>query len=190
MKKSFGDPSGKAFQGSGGVGNQGGKGGGAIWIHASNVFNLDGIVEAKGGDSQTVIGSSTGSGGGSGGSISINTVKISSTSDAVISVAGGKGTYGGGGGSGGWIYGSMNALGKNKTRMESTLSWKGIFNLSAGISDLKSDPDKLSLEKDTKDVHIGRTGHANCSAGFEGVFCSPCILGFFQSSESTELCRA
>ena len=131
---SFGSTTGFAFQGSGGAGEFGGKGGGSVWIHSSNIFQLDGIVEARGGDSKNKEKSTYGAGGGSGGAISINTANISASTNSIINVAGGKGKVGGGGGSGGWIYGYINRLGEESINIESVLGWNGIFNLSGGLS--------------------------------------------------------
>ena len=170
VSQSYGNTIGPAYQGSGGAGNQGGSGGGSIWIHASNIFSLDGIIESKGGDSKTVEGSATGSGGGSGGAISINTANISSSSDSIISVAGGKGKYGGGGGSGGWIYGMIKSSQKDEINLKSTIGWSGIFNLSGGLSVGRSSPSDINNNTIILDEHLGRTGHRECAAGFEGVF--------------------
>ena len=186
----YGNTTEKAYQGSGGAGNQGGSGGGAIWVHASNVFSLDGVIEAKGGDSSTVKGSTSGSGGGSGGSISINTANISASSNSIISVAGGKGKYGGGGGSGGWIYGMINSFNESKINLKSTIEWNGIFNLSGGLSVLRKSTTNSNFNNINPADHLGRTGHEECAPGFEGVFCSPWVLGFYQIKTSTDPCQA
>jgi hypothetical protein len=185
IKNAFGNETSIALQGSGGAGSQGGKGGGVIWIHASNVFSLNGTIEARGGDSLTEPGASYGSGGGSGGSISINTANVTGTSNSTIFVSGGNGKQGGGGGAGGWIYGNVIHFTNDSHNVMSTQRWIGSFNLSAGFT-TELYPNQ-SMIGDGDGDHDGRTGHPDCPAGFEGVFCSPCLTGYYQSELSTDL---
>lgn len=172
----FGTRLGLAFQGSGGLGSRGGSGGGAIWLHASDELNLNGTIEANGGNSRTESDSSFGAGGGSGGSINVITTKIVATPDTALSVAGGFGNFGGGGGSGGWINGVINRRGNsvnNTIHTNRTLGWSGIFNISGGLSlnrGYNSDRSyNLRIEKD----NTGTVGQEVCEKGFEGAFCSP-----------------
>ena len=86
-----------AMFGSSGGGPSSGNGGGVIFFNVTNVFHIDGVVSANGGD----VTEGT-DGGGSGGSISMHCYKILGTGN--ISVVGGRGgPAGGGGGAGGRI---------------------------------------------------------------------------------------
>ena len=85
-------------------------------------------------------------------------------------MAGGKGKYGGGGGSGGWIYGMIKSSQKDEINLKSTIGWSGIFNLSGGLSVGRSSPSDINNNTIILDEHLGRTGHRECAAGFEGVF--------------------
>lgn len=143
------------MQGSGGAGPHGGKGGGAVWIHASNYFSLNGVIESKGSDSQTEDKASYGSGGGSGGSISIITANVSGTADSIISVAGGNGRQGGGGGAGGWIYGNITSFSNSSHNVRATERWNGKFVLTPGktVELFSTEPMIVNNE------HDGRIGH-------------------------------
>lgn len=94
------------------------------------------------------------------------------------------GRKGGGGGAGGWIYGTVVGFMNETHNIPSTQNWNGRFNLSSGLSASKI----FTFPREIDDVHSGRTSHPNCPAGFEGIFCSPCVLGFFQAEYSTNMC--
>ena len=100
-----------AMFGSSGGGKSSGNGGGVIFFNVTNVFHIDGIVNAKGGDVMTGT-----DGGGSGGSISVHCYRIQGTGN--ISVIGGRGgPAGGGGGAGGRVsvYFTKNATFTGRT---------------------------------------------------------------------------
>ena len=80
--------------GSSGGGPSSGNGGGVIFFNVTNVFHIDGVVSANGGDVTKGI-----DGGGSGGSIWVHCYRIQGTGN--ISVVGGRGGPGGGGGGAG-----------------------------------------------------------------------------------------
>lgn len=84
----------------------GGTGGGSIRINAQSL-TIYGIISANGLPGLQDNISLTGSGGGSGGTISITAQKLL-FSNASISANGGNGSLGGGGGGGGCIYISSN----------------------------------------------------------------------------------
>lgn len=140
---------------------------------------MNGTVQAKGGNSISDQGATYGAGGGSGGSISITTASVNGTADSLISVAGGIGRQGGGGGGGGWIYGYL----QNSTSFDvgKTVNWHGRFNISEGTM--------LELiNLDTASPYTGQISHPACQPGFESVFCSPCVPGFFQNDTSNQKC--
>jgi hypothetical protein len=155
-----------AFQGSGGYGESGGRGGGIIWVHASHWFHLNGTIEAEGQDSYTKSGSSYGSGGGSGGAISVTTSSISGSANSTISVRGGLSKFTGGAGGGGWIYSHIvNSTADNFTE-SLTKGWFGKVNVNSGNVSLTNSP-KLFEDND---IHNGQISHPACYKGFDGLF--------------------
>jgi hypothetical protein len=151
--QTYGDKDSFAYQGSGGAGESGGRGGGIIWIHTSQHLNVDGIIEAKGSDSSTSQQSTYGSGGGSGGAISITTAFINGTAKSLFTVDGGRGKRGGGGGGGGWIYAYvLNSTSSDTFKPEQTQFWNGNLSVSFG----STVGTKILADRD---VHDGQISH-------------------------------
>ncbi len=116
--RSYGAPQGPQAPGSGGGGTLGGNalgggGGGVVWISASGLVKIDGLVSANGGNGGAIYGD-TPCGGGSGGSIYIVGATFGGGTSGVLQANGGNGaifgTAAAGGGGGGRIAIEYQAL--------------------------------------------------------------------------------
>ena len=188
----YGDNTTIAYSGSSGSGQQGGNGGGSIWINVANLFNLSGTIEAKGSNSKSTEGVTYGSGGGSGGSISITLGQVIGTSQALISVQGGNGTYGGGAGGGGILYSAILQSNDSSKFPDSSKGWTGRVVLNNGTmydgpmdngTTVNYIADNL-LSKES--IYYGRSFHQECLQGYEREFCSPWLAGFFKNDTGKE----
>lgn len=120
-----------------------------------------------------------GSGGGSGGSISITLGQVIGTSQALISVQGGNGTYGGGAGGGGLLYTAILQSNDTSKFPDSSKGWTGRVVLNNGTmydgpmdngTTVNYIADNLLSEES---IYYGRSFHQECLQGYEREFCSP-----------------
>lgn len=130
-------------------------------MHALGRFSLNGTLEARGSDSETTEGASSGVGGGSGGAISVTTSTIAGTADSVINVSGGDGKQGGGGGAGGWIYGNVLHSTSPNFAASASKDWHGKFNLYPG---------QVNNNLEDITLHMGQLALPQCLPGYESVF--------------------
>jgi len=182
-----------SYEGSGGASSRsneqnGGNGGGLIWITASNSVTVnDASFSSEGQDGINKEGTYLGSGGGAGGSILLLTGSLAGNGN--FSVKGGDGSYGaGGGGSGGRLLVNYLRGYSSKSYPQLSANWKGDGYIQGGQPGDVAEKSSIFLSPGNAG-QWGTIWTTKCLGGFSGAFCSPCPTGYFKYDYSYSQCE-
>eukprot|EP00808_Paulinella_micropora_P004217 g30070.t1 len=173
--------------GSGGGSADGGVGGGLIILDVNGTFYLGNAIEANG---QT-FGSSNeaGGGGGSGGAISISTTNLYCVTGrtCVLNASGGNGAApGGGGGGGGVIFVEWKGGVINPSNLSTRMP---VVEASGGLAGNRSAAAAVGPWNATAGSPGVLDSEPTCEAGWGGLFCTPCLVGYFKASIGNMRCE-
>jgi len=188
------DPSANPYlrAGSGGGTSQsalkpdGGSGGGVIYVRAADTLALGGQLQA---DGQTATSSG---GGGSGGTVTLETSRLTTPgrTDIQVSVGGGDGSYGGGGGSAGLLQ--LNWLDPDGPAASSkaVLVYRLCGGIGGAINITTSSDPSGGISRTAGGS--GSSGYLQtippCPPGTEGAFCASCGVGRFAPTAGYSMC--